>query len=89
VKALFILNDPPHGSERCYNALRLANVLLKKEPETSIAIFLMLQDRGSPFWLCGKSTLTAVRGRTRRLGDFERGPLPRPLSSVSSVMALV
>ena len=41
MKALFILNDPPYGSERCYNALRLANVLLKKEPETSIAIFLM------------------------------------------------
>jgi uncharacterized protein involved in oxidation of intracellular sulfur len=41
MKALLIRSDPPYGSERCYNALRLANVLLKKEPETSIAIFLM------------------------------------------------
>ncbi len=24
MKALFVLNDPPYGSERCYNALRLA-----------------------------------------------------------------
>jgi len=41
MKALFILYDPPYGSERCYNALRLANALLKKEPETRIAVFLM------------------------------------------------
>lgn len=41
MKVLFILNDPPYGSERCYNALRLANALPKKEPETSIAVFLM------------------------------------------------
>jgi len=41
MKALFILNDPPYGSERCYNALRLANALLKKDPESTIAVFLM------------------------------------------------
>ncbi len=23
MKTLFILNDPPHGTERCYNAFRL------------------------------------------------------------------
>ena len=27
MKVLFILNDPPYGTERCYNALRLANAL--------------------------------------------------------------
>ena len=41
MKVLFILNDPPYGNERCYNALRLAQALLKKDPETGIAIFLM------------------------------------------------
>ena len=41
MKALFILNDPPYGSERCYNALRLANALLKKEPDSAVTIFLM------------------------------------------------
>jgi uncharacterized protein involved in oxidation of intracellular sulfur len=41
MKALFILNDPPYGTERIYNALRLAHALLKKEPQTEVAIFLM------------------------------------------------
>jgi uncharacterized protein involved in oxidation of intracellular sulfur len=29
MKCLFILNEPPYGSERSYNALRLARELLK------------------------------------------------------------
>jgi len=41
MKVLFILNDPPYGTERCYNALRLAQALLKKDPETGVTIFLM------------------------------------------------
>jgi uncharacterized protein involved in oxidation of intracellular sulfur len=30
-KTLFILNDPPYGTERGYNALRLAVTLSKRE----------------------------------------------------------
>jgi hypothetical protein len=30
---LFILNDPPYGTERCYNALRLAGALAGREGE--------------------------------------------------------
>lgn len=41
MKALFIINDPPYGSERVYNALRLAHALLKKEPQTEVTVFLM------------------------------------------------
>jgi uncharacterized protein involved in oxidation of intracellular sulfur len=41
MKTLFILNDPPYGTERCYNALRLAHALVKKDPATEIAVFLM------------------------------------------------
>ncbi len=41
MKTLFILNDPPYGTERCYNALRLAHALLKNDPATEITIFLM------------------------------------------------
>ena len=41
MKSLFILNDPPYGTERCYNALRLASALVKKNPEAQITIFLM------------------------------------------------
>lgn len=41
MNVLFILNDPPYGTERCYNALRLAHALLKREPETKVTVFLM------------------------------------------------
>jgi sulfur relay (sulfurtransferase) complex TusBCD TusD component (DsrE family) len=27
MKVLFVLDDPPYGTERCYNALRLAKAL--------------------------------------------------------------
>lgn len=41
MKILFILNDPPYGTERIYNALRLAQALLKKAEATEITVFLM------------------------------------------------
>lgn len=37
---LFILNDAPYGSERAYNALRLAGALAGKEGQT-VRLFLM------------------------------------------------
>jgi uncharacterized protein involved in oxidation of intracellular sulfur len=38
---LFIINDPPYGTERLYNALRLA-MALQKEPHNAVVnIFLM------------------------------------------------
>ena len=41
MKVLVIINDPLHGTERVYNALRLAHALLKKEQETEVTLFLM------------------------------------------------
>lgn len=41
MKIMIIINDPPYGTERCYNALRLALALLKDEKETDITLFLM------------------------------------------------
>lgn len=41
MKILFILNDPPYGTERCYNGLRLANALVKNDPAIEITVFLM------------------------------------------------
>lgn len=39
---LFILNDPPYGTERSYNALRLARHALKKgEGRETVQVFLM------------------------------------------------
>jgi len=41
MRTLFIINDPPYGSERVYNALRLAQALLKREPAPPLTLFLM------------------------------------------------
>lgn len=41
MKSLFIVNDPPYGTERTYNALRLAHALAKKAPTTEVTVFLM------------------------------------------------
>jgi uncharacterized protein involved in oxidation of intracellular sulfur len=41
MKALFIINDPPYGTERVYNALRLAHALPKKDPAAEVSLFLM------------------------------------------------
>jgi len=40
LKTLFVLNDPPYGTERSYNALRLAGALAKREGE-EVRVFLM------------------------------------------------
>ncbi len=41
MKILLIVNDPPYGTERVYNTLRLAHALLKKQPEVEVTVFLM------------------------------------------------
>jgi len=38
---LMIMNDPPYGSERTYNGLRLALNLLSKHEGANLVIFLM------------------------------------------------
>ena len=40
MKFFFILNDPPYGTERSYNALRLARNLLMKEAG-EVRLFLL------------------------------------------------
>jgi uncharacterized protein involved in oxidation of intracellular sulfur len=41
MKSLFIVNDPPYGTERVYNALRLAHALIRRDPSTEVTLFLM------------------------------------------------
>lgn len=48
-KTLLVLNDPPYGTERSYNALRLAGALVKAASE-DVRVF-MLGDAAS----CAKS----------------------------------
>ena len=41
MKILIIINDAPYGTEKAYNALRLANQLLKDNPGTEVNIFML------------------------------------------------
>jgi uncharacterized protein involved in oxidation of intracellular sulfur len=55
-RTLFILNDGPYGSERSYNALRVANALSAREGE-EVRVFLM-GDAAA----CGKSGQKVPQG---------------------------
>ncbi len=41
MKYLFILNDPPYGTERSYNGLRLADRIMKDDEAAAVTVFLM------------------------------------------------
>lgn len=43
---LIIINDAPYGTEKAYNALRLAMVLKKQDPEFEVKIFLLADSVG-------------------------------------------
>lgn len=55
MKYLIIINDAPYGTEKAYNALRLAMQIQKDFPENEVRIFLMadaatcaLQNQNTP-----------------------------------------
>ena len=41
MKTLFIINDAPYGTEKMYNALRLAMALQKETTDNEVSVFLM------------------------------------------------
>jgi len=41
MKFLMILNDPPYGTERVYNGLRLAANLLSRHEQAEVSLFLL------------------------------------------------
>ncbi|MBX3293541.1 MAG: DsrE family protein [Acidobacteria bacterium] len=41
MKTLIIINDAPYGTEKAYNALRIANQINKDFPEHEVTVFLM------------------------------------------------
>ncbi len=45
-KILLIINDAPYGTEKAYNALRLAMTLQKENTEIQILIFLLADSVG-------------------------------------------
>lgn len=58
MKTLFILNDPPYGTERSYNGLRLAYALSKREGE-QVQVFLI-----------GDGAACAKRGQKTPAGHY-------------------
>jgi len=62
---LFILNDAPYGSERSYNALRLARALAKREGQ-AVRVFLM-----------GDAVACAKAGQTVPAGYYNAGDMVR------------
>ncbi len=41
MKILLIINDAPYGSEKAYNALRIANQLSKEHTKAEVRVFLL------------------------------------------------
>jgi uncharacterized protein involved in oxidation of intracellular sulfur len=41
MQVLIIINDAPYGTEKAYNALRLALTLRKEHQDTGVMVFLM------------------------------------------------
>ncbi len=41
MKALLSLTDPPYGTERSFNGLRMAHALAKNDPDGTVTVFLM------------------------------------------------
>jgi uncharacterized protein involved in oxidation of intracellular sulfur len=56
VKTLIVLNDPPYGSERSYNGLRLAGALAKRDG-AEVRVFLMGDSAA-----CAKAGQTVPQG---------------------------
>jgi uncharacterized protein involved in oxidation of intracellular sulfur len=61
MKTLCILNDPPYGTERSYNALRLTGALVKR-PGQEVRVFLL-----------GDASVGAKRGQTTPPGYYNVG----------------
>ena len=58
MNVLVLVNDPPYGTERCYNAVRLAGALAKRDA-TDVRIFLI-----------GDAVACAVAGQTLSNGYY-------------------
>ena len=70
---LFIINDSPYGSERPYNALRLALKLVQR-PEAHVRIFLM-----------GDGVNCAIAGQKTPEGYYNVERMLKPLAKRGEV----
>ena len=68
MKFLIVLNDPPYGTERSYNGLRLAGNLVTKHEQADIDVFLM-----------GDAVACAKAGQTTPNGYYNLERMLRPV----------
>lgn len=73
---LFILHEPPYGSEKPYQALRLANALLKIEPEAEVTVYLTAD-----------AVLCAKKGQSTPEGYYRIESMLKPVLRQGTVMA--
>ena len=76
MQVLIIINDAPYGSERAYQALRLADALLKVEDELELTVYLT-----ADAVTCGK------KGQETPQGYYNIGRMLKPVLRKGSVMA--
>lgn len=76
MKTLLILNDPPYGTERDYNALRLARSLLRREA-VELKVFLM-----------GDAVACAKAGQKVPQGFYNLADMVRMVANAGAEVAL-
>jgi uncharacterized protein involved in oxidation of intracellular sulfur len=73
---LIILHDPPYGSERGYQALRLAEALLKSEDQLDLTLYLTAD-----------AVLCAKKGQQTPQGCYNLERMLQPILHKGCVMA--
>ncbi len=75
MQMLIIINDAPYGSERSYQALRLADALIQMEEELDLTIFLL-----------GDAVLCAKSGQETPDGYYNMERMLKPVLRRGAVM---
>lgn len=73
MKTLIIINDPPYGTERLYNALRLAITLIQNDHD--VTVFLMAD-----------AVVAAKSGQNTPDGYYNAGSMLRPVIKKGKVL---
>lgn len=73
MQTLFILNDPPYGSERSFNGLRLARALAKQSDQ-HVRVFLM-----------GDAVACAKTGQKVPDGYYNAGDMVKMVASTGEI----
>lgn len=72
---LFVIHDPPYGSEKPHQALRLAGAILKVEPDAEVTVYLTAD-----------AVLCAKRGQQTPTGYYSIESLLKPVLRSGAVM---